>query len=113
MKAKLKSGAAVGRPVDPRAAAAAAGKYVGTDDGGTKPRSRKESGQARAPPFEALLAFTIPEFARLHGFSPAYYYILRARGEGPQEMRLGRRVLVSREAAARWRETREAEHEKV
>ena len=46
---------------------------------------------------------SIPEFCSLHGFSVAYFYILKQRGQAPATMRLGRRVVISREAAAAWR----------
>ena len=52
-------------------------------------------------------AFTIDEFCRAHGFSRAHYFNIQSRGEGPRVMRVGTRVLVSREAAADWRKARE------
>jgi hypothetical protein len=53
-------------------------------------------------------AFTIPEFCRRHGFSQSHYFALAAAGEGPRVMRVGKRVLISREAAADWRKLRES-----
>jgi hypothetical protein len=61
----------------------------------------------RGPPLERA-AYSIDEFARAHGFSPAMYFKLRNQGLGPDEMIIGRRRFISYEAAARWRETREA-----
>ena len=52
-------------------------------------------------------AFTIDEFCRAHGFSRAHYFNLQKQGTGPRVMRVGSRVLVSREAAAEWRRARE------
>ncbi len=52
-------------------------------------------------------AFTIDEFCRAHGFSRAHYFNLQKLGMGPRVMRVGSRVLVSREAAAEWRRARE------
>ena len=52
-------------------------------------------------------AFSVKEFCELHRISVAFFYLLRARGEGPVEMRVGSRVLISREAAAEWRRARE------
>jgi len=52
-------------------------------------------------------AFTIDEFCRAHGFSRAHYFNLQKLGTGPRVMRVGSRVLVSREAAAEWRRARE------
>jgi hypothetical protein len=36
------------------------------------------------------------------------YFKLRDQGQGPREMRLGSRVFITHEAAARWRIEREA-----
>lgn len=55
-----------------------------------------------------LEAFTIDEFCRAHKFSRASYFNLKKDGCGPREMRVGTRVIISREAAADWRRDREA-----
>jgi hypothetical protein len=52
-------------------------------------------------------AFTVPEFCARHRFGRAFYYKLKNLGLGPKEMRVGARVLISREAAAAWRRDRE------
>lgn len=52
-------------------------------------------------------AFSIEEFCKGHGISRATYFTERRRGHGPREMRVGKRVLISREAAAAWRRERE------
>ena len=52
-------------------------------------------------------AFTIDEFCRAHGFSRAHYFNLQKLGDGPRVMRVGSRVLISRESAADWRKDRE------
>jgi hypothetical protein len=52
-------------------------------------------------------AFSIRDFCQRHGISEAFYFKLKAQGLTPQEMRLGSRVLISRESAARWRAERE------
>jgi hypothetical protein len=57
----------------------------------------------------ALDAYSIPVFCARHGISERFYFKLKAGGRGPTEMRLGNRVLISREAAVRWRAEREAE----
>ena len=49
-------------------------------------------------------AFSIDEFCRSHGFSRATFYNLTAAGEGPELLRVRRRVFITPEAAARWRE---------
>ncbi len=61
----------------------------------------------RGPPIERA-AFSIDEFAEAHGLSVAMYFKLRNLGLGPDEMRVGRRRLISFEAAERWRRQREA-----
>jgi hypothetical protein len=55
-----------------------------------------------------LGAYTIETFCEAHGISTAMYFKLKAQGLGPDEMEVGRRRPISREAAARWREQREA-----
>jgi hypothetical protein len=52
--------------------------------------------------------FTVNEFCSRHKISVAFYYKLRQQGLGPTEMRLGSKVLISKEAAAKWRRDREA-----
>jgi predicted DNA-binding transcriptional regulator AlpA len=52
-------------------------------------------------------AYTIEEFCRSHGFSRAHYFNMQKDGFGPRIMRLGSRVLISKEAAADWRRGRE------
>ena len=49
------------------------------------------------------LAYSIGEFCRRHGISRAHFYNLSKIGEGPVVMRVGRRTLVSAEAAMEWR----------
>jgi predicted DNA-binding transcriptional regulator AlpA len=50
-----------------------------------------------------VLAFSIPEFCRRHGISRAHFYNLSKIGAAPVVMRVGRRTLISAEAAAQWR----------
>ena len=47
--------------------------------------------------------YSVPAFCEAHGISRGYLYELWARGDGPRRMKVGRRTLISREAAARWR----------
>lgn len=49
------------------------------------------------------LALSVSEFCAAHGVSRDTFYQLIRRGEGPTVMRVGRRTLVSVEAAAEWR----------
>lgn len=48
-------------------------------------------------------AYTIEQFCQAHGFSKAHYFNIAREGKGPRIMRVGSRVLISREAAADWR----------
>jgi predicted DNA-binding transcriptional regulator AlpA len=54
-------------------------------------------------------AFSIEEFCQLHGISRATFYNLKKNGQGPKEMRIGSRRLISIEAAADWRRLMEVE----
>jgi hypothetical protein len=53
------------------------------------------------------LAFSIAEFCKAFGISPALYWKIKAQGLGPREMRIGRRVLISPQAASAWGRRRE------
>jgi hypothetical protein len=52
-------------------------------------------------------AYTIPEFCDTHRISRAHYYNMRKLGLGPDEARVGDRVIITIESAARWRRQRE------
>jgi|RhiMetdeSRZDD1v2_1073273.scaffolds.fasta_scaffold1553359_2 hypothetical protein len=52
-------------------------------------------------------AFSVTEFCESHRISRAHYYNLRKLGLGPDEARAGERVIITIEAAARWRRQRE------
>jgi predicted DNA-binding transcriptional regulator AlpA len=52
-------------------------------------------------------AFSIPEFCQRHCISRSAFYKARDAGTGPRLMRLGKKVLISKEAAAEWRRARE------
>ena len=73
-------------------------------------------GESRAvaplPPFRGpsptpRLALTIPQFCEAFNISEAFYYKLRKQRQGPREMKLGTRKLISLEAADAWRRERE------
>jgi hypothetical protein len=51
----------------------------------------------------AIACLTIEEFCQRHRISITFYYKLRSLGQAPAEMRLGTRVLISKEAAEEWR----------
>jgi hypothetical protein len=60
----------------------------------------------RGPPV-APACFTIKTFCLAHHLSEAMFFKMREMGIGPDEMRVGSRVLISFEAAAKWRAQRE------
>ena len=73
---------------------------------------RKITRQAQAPPLLERAAYTIREFCEAHRISKSTYYNLRKQGLGPDqcrgaELRPGGRVIITMEAAARWRRARE------
>jgi len=53
-------------------------------------------------------AYSIAEFCHAHRLSIAFFYVLQKRGEGPTVMKVGKRTLVSDEAARHWRERMES-----
>lgn len=53
-------------------------------------------------------AYGVDEFAKRHGISRAYVYLLWQRGDGPRFMHVGSRRLITREAASEWRARMEA-----
>ncbi len=53
-------------------------------------------------------ALSVDQFCEAHHISRAYFYTLMKRGEGPRIMKVGKRRLISVEAAAAWRRAREA-----
>jgi predicted DNA-binding transcriptional regulator AlpA len=53
-------------------------------------------------------AFSIREFCQRHGISQSFYHKLRNSGRGPRTMRLGSRVLITKEDARAWRRRRTA-----
>ena len=52
--------------------------------------------------------FSVASFCEAHGISEAFYFKLKNQGLGPDEMRLGSRIFITHESAARWRTVREA-----
>lgn len=53
-------------------------------------------------------AYSIIEFCDAHCISRACFYRLKKRGQAPDLMKVGKRTLISKEAAARWRQRMEA-----
>ena len=52
-------------------------------------------------------AYSIDEFCARHRISPQLFYKLKPQGLMPVTFNVGTRVLISREAAAAWRRSRE------
>ena len=77
---------------------------------GEHPRQRAAAQLSQSPPARALggpsaetLAFSIQGFCRSHGISRTHFNNLRRNGGAPTVMQVGRRTLISAEAAAEWR----------
>jgi hypothetical protein len=59
-------------------------------------------------------AYTITEFCARHRISRTTYYRLREKQRAPVEVPIGsRRVIITREAAARWRAQQDADAAKA
>ena len=71
------------------------------------PKSRTQLATVRPRPSTPRLALSIPEFCEAHGISEGFFYKLKKQGEGPREMKVGARTLITFEFAAEWRRTRE------
>ncbi len=48
-------------------------------------------------------SYSVADFCGAHGISRALFYKLLREGRGPRVMKVGRRTLISREAAEQWR----------
>src|SRR5262245_53982793 len=59
------------------------------------------------PYFSDLDSFSVEEFARRNSISVSAFYQMKREGWGPETFFVGKRQLVSREAAERWRRERE------
>ena len=69
------------------------------------PKSRTQS--AAVPPTPRLALSILPSFARLTASAQGFFYKLKKQGEGPREMKVGARTLITLESAAEWRRERE------
>jgi predicted DNA-binding transcriptional regulator AlpA len=67
--------------------------------------SRKTS-RRRPPPPPPLDCFSIDQFCARHGISRPHFYRLRMQGLTPDEIKLGSRILIAKEAAEAWRRER-------
>ena len=73
------------------------------------PKSRINPLPLPRPPTPRL-ALSIPEFCEAHGISEGFFYKLKKQGEGPREMKVGARTLITFESPAEWRSARENQH---
>lgn len=71
-------------------------------------RSKAENAAAAVAASIPRGAYSLDEFCASHNISMGLYRKLREQGLGPRETRVLRRVLITAEAAARWRAEREA-----
>src|SRR5262245_46548358 len=94
-------------PADPAVVAAAAGNCTPGPRTAALARPAHARPKARGPP-PSRAGVTVPEFGEAHRISQAKYYEMKKEGWGPVEMEVGRRRLISYEAAAEWRREREA-----
>jgi predicted DNA-binding transcriptional regulator AlpA len=93
-------------PVDERAAAAAAGRFIDVPPDLSTPPTGPSPYQGRAPP---LLGYSIREFCDAVGISVSYFYELKQAGLAPRTMKLGSRRIIGVEEAQKWcRERTEA-----
>src|SRR5262245_7869979 len=98
------------RPPDPAVIAAQAGRTLHPP---TTSRNRRRGHgpvhRVRGSPDvdTGIDAYTIDQFCTRHGISKSFFFALMAEGRGPRVMRVGRRTLISREAAAAWRRRQE------
>ena len=51
--------------------------------------------------------YSVSEFACQHGISRALFYKLLQQGNGPRIIKVGKRTLITNEAAEEWRRSRE------
>jgi len=100
----------VNHPVDPLVAATALGRFIPDQPTrSSKGKKRWQRQYARGPPDDGddKDADSIEEFCRRHSISPSFFFKLQSRGEAPVTIAVGKRRLVTREAARRWRRERE------
>jgi hypothetical protein len=66
------------------------------------------NGETAVDHFAHLTALEIGDFCRVNKICRSSYYNLRKRGKGPRETRMGKRVIITPEAHAEWREKQTA-----
>jgi hypothetical protein len=73
----------------------------------------KSRTQSAAVPATPRLALSIRQFCSAHNLSESFYFKLKKQGEGPREMKVGGRTLITLESAAEWRRARENQHGRI
>jgi len=58
----------------------------------------------------SVCAQSIEDFCKSNGISRSLFYKLRRQGRGPRIVKVGRRTLISSEAASEWRKAMETAH---
>lgn len=53
-------------------------------------------------------AYTIDSFCELHSISKSFFYKLIKQGKAPKTMKVGKRILISSDAAQTWRKSMES-----
>lgn len=71
------------------------------------PKKAAKKARPKPVPLDNADAFSIPDFCKSNGFSVQLFY--KFEDDMPDTFSIGKRRLISREAAARWRAQREAE----
>ncbi len=66
----------------------------------------KDQTPTQTPTIEA---YNVDGFCRAHHISRAFFYQILKKGQGPRLLRVGRRTLISKKAAADWRARLESE----
>ena len=57
----------------------------------------------------SIHAQSVEDFCNANGISQSFFYKLAKQGKAPRTMKVGRRTLVSSEAAQEWREEMESQ----
>jgi hypothetical protein len=61
-----------------------------------------------APGSSVPVVYTLAAFCAAHHIGRTHLYMLDKAGRGPRRMKVGRRVLITAEAASEWRRSMEA-----
>ena len=61
----------------------------------------------KSPNPDQCVAYDVPTFCKIHSISRAHFYNLVRDDRGPRLMKVGRRTLISIEAAKEWRQAME------